>query len=71
MDVEGDAATVGKATGKDAGAGKATFVSLLGIEKARQQADMLSEQAAGHLEIFGEKGDLLKQMARFIVERRA
>lgn len=71
LDVEGDAATVGKATGKDAGANKATFVSLLGVDKARQQAAMLSEQAAGHLEIFGEKGDLLKQLARFIVERRA
>ncbi|MCF3629482.1 polyprenyl synthetase family protein [Thalassospiraceae bacterium LMO-SO8] len=70
LDVEGDAALVGKATGKDADANKATFVSLLGIDKARQQADMLSEQAAAHLEMFGEKGDLLKQLARFIVERR-
>tara|TARA_R110002073_G_scaffold5843_8_gene35652 strand:+ start:1377 stop:2276 length:900 start_codon:yes stop_codon:yes gene_type:complete len=71
LDVEGDAALVGKATGKDADANKATFVSLLGVDKARQQAAMLSEQAAGHLEMFGEKGDLLKQLARFIVERRA
>ncbi|UTW53134.1 polyprenyl synthetase family protein [bacterium SCSIO 12827] len=70
LDVEGDAALVGKATGKDADANKATFVSLLGVDKARQQADMLSEQAAAHLEIFGEKADLLKQLARFIVERR-
>tara|TARA_R110001592_G_scaffold19118_4_gene78703 strand:+ start:4615 stop:5514 length:900 start_codon:yes stop_codon:yes gene_type:complete len=70
LDVEGDAALVGKATGKDADANKATFVSLLGVDKARQQADMLSEQAAAHLEMFGEKGDLLKQLARFIVERR-
>lgn len=70
LDVEGDTETVGKATGKDADANKATFVSLLGVEKARQQAELLSEQAAGHLEIFGEKGDLLKQLARFIVERQ-
>jgi farnesyl diphosphate synthase len=70
LDVEGDAALVGKATGKDADANKATFVSLLGVDKARQQADMLSEQAAAHLEMFGEKGDLLKQLSRFIVERR-
>ena len=71
LDVEGDAALVGKATGKDADANKATFVSLLGVDKARQQAAMLSEQAAGHLEMFGEKADLLKELARFIVERRA
>ncbi len=71
LDVEGDAALVGKATGKDADANKATFVSLLGVDKARQQADMLSAQAAAHLEMFGEKGDLLRQLARFIVERRA
>ena len=71
LDVEGDAATVGKATGKDADARKATFVSLLGIEKARQQAQLLSRQAAEHLENFGEKADLLKELARFIVERSA
>jgi farnesyl diphosphate synthase len=70
LDVEGDAETVGKATGKDADANKATFVSLLGVDKARQQASLLSDQAAGHLEMFGEKADLLKQLARFIVERR-
>lgn len=70
LDVEGDAETVGKQTQKDADAGKATFVSLLGIEEARERAAMISAQAAEHLEIFGEKGNLLTHLARFIVERR-
>jgi farnesyl diphosphate synthase len=69
LDVEGDPEKVGKGLRKDAEAGKATFVSLLGIDRARSQADMLSRQAAGHLDCFDEKADLLREAARFVVER--
>ncbi len=69
LDVEGDEAEVGKAVHKDADAGKATFVSLLGVERARAQADMLADQAIGHLDCFDGKADLLRQAARFVVER--
>lgn len=71
LDVEGDAAEVGKKTHKDGTAGKATFVSLLGIERARSQANMLAEQAVQHLELFREKADPLRNLARFVVNRRA
>ncbi len=71
LDVEGDAAEIGKTPGKDAAAGKATFVSILGLERARAQAGMLAKQAAAHLEPFGEKADLLRQAANFVVSRRA
>ena len=71
LDVEGDAAEVGKKTHKDGTAGKATFVSLLGIERARSQANMLAEQAVQHLELFKEKADPLRDLARFVVNRRA
>ncbi len=69
LDVEGDAATVGKRVGKDAAAGKATFVSILGVERARQQADILADQAIAHLHGFGAEADLLREVARFVVER--
>ena len=69
LDVEGDASVVGKATGKDAQAGKATFVSLLGVERARMQAGMLVDQAITHLSAFGAEADLLREIARYVVER--
>ena len=71
LDVRGDEAEVGKKTQKDAGAGKATFVSLLGVDEASEQAHMLSQQAQKHLAIFGEKADPLRALATFIVERRS
>lgn len=69
LDVEGDADVVGKATHKDADAGKATFVSILGVERARAQAEMLSEQAVTHLDSFDVRADLLREAARFVVNR--
>jgi len=71
LDVEGDEDELGKKTGKDAVAGKATFVSLMGAERAREQAQLLADQATQHLAIFSEKGKLLKELARFVVNRRA
>ena len=70
LDAEGDEKEVGKKTGKDAAAGKATFVLLLGAERARAQAYALSRQAVQHLEIFSEKADPLRKLAQFVVERR-
>ena len=71
LDVEGDEAEVGKKTGKDAAAGKATFVSLLGRERARAQAGLLADQAAMPLDLFEEKGKLLRDLAYFVVSRTA
>ena len=69
LDEEGDADKAGKALRKDADQGKATFVSLMGKGNARAQARALSEQAIGHLGQHGKEAELLRDLARFIVER--
>jgi farnesyl diphosphate synthase len=69
IDYSGDEATAGKRTGQDANAGKATFVSLLGEERARQQADLLVNQAIEHLSGHGSEADLLRAIGRFAIER--
>jgi len=69
IDHSGDEAAAGKPTGKDAHAGKATFVSVLGPERARQQASLLVTQAIEHLGEHGDEADLLRAIARFAIER--
>ncbi|WP_445326790.1 polyprenyl synthetase family protein [Sphingobium sp. AN558] len=69
LDVEGDADLAGKALGKDAEAGKETFVSLLGVERAREQSRLLVDQAKAHLHGAGAEADLLRAIADYIVER--
>ena len=69
LDVEGEEAKTGKKVGKDHEKGKETFVSLLGPERARQQAALLVDQAIDHLKPYGEEADLLRAIARFAIER--
>ena len=71
IDVEGSSVDAGKATGKDQARGKATFVSILGPERARAQAALLAEQAAKHLDLFDAKADNLRALARWTVARKA
>jgi farnesyl diphosphate synthase len=70
LDVEGSAAETGKPVGADAAAGKATFVSILGVERARAQAELLIRQAVEHLELFERRAELLREAARFVIARR-
>jgi len=71
LDVEGDAATVGKATGKDAAVNKGTFVSVLGLDPAKARLKTLVADAEAALAPFGRDGDVLKMAARFVAERKA
>ncbi len=70
LDVEGDAVEVGKAVGKDQGAGKATFVSLLGLQGAKTRAAELVAEACDALACYGDEGETLKEAARFVIARR-
>ncbi|HWA80320.1 MAG TPA: farnesyl diphosphate synthase [Acetobacteraceae bacterium] len=71
LDTEASTEQMGKTAGKDQEAGKATLIAILGPERARAQAERLAEQAASHLEPFGERADLLRALARYVVERGA
>ncbi len=71
LDVEGDPAEIGKTAGKDAAAGKATMVAVLGVELARDRAELLARQAAAHLEGFGDRAANLRALAAFVVARRS
>ena len=71
LDVTGDEDLAGKRVGKDVEAGKATFVSLLGLEGAREKARKLSRSAEAALEGYGEDAGNLQQLARFVIERDA
>jgi farnesyl diphosphate synthase len=71
LDAEASPDDLGKPTGQDAALGKATFVGQLGIEGARERAQELVGQAERQLAFFGEKADLLRLTARFILERKS
>jgi farnesyl diphosphate synthase len=70
LDAEGTREETGKSVQKDAAAGKATFVSAMGIERAREQAQVLSRQAIGHLKPFDKQADILRTLAEYVISRR-
>lgn len=69
LDVDGNESAVGKRLRKDHGQGKQTFVTLLGVERARRQAELLVEQAVEHLHCFDGRAQLLTEIAEFAINR--
>ena len=69
LDVEACQDVIGKTPGKDEASGKVTFVSLLGLNRAKDQARILVEQAIGHLESFGSEADALREAAHYVIIR--
>jgi geranylgeranyl diphosphate synthase type II len=70
LNATGNSGIMGKKTGTDAARGKATFVSIMGVEKARAEARSLIEEAVESIEAFDHRADPLRSLARFIVERK-
>ena len=71
IDQTGDVTAVGKAVGKDAAAGKATFVSLLGLDEAKHRAAALVDTACDSLSEYGARADRLRDLARFVISRQS
>ena len=69
LDAVGATAAIGKTAGKDQAAGKATLVALMGVDRARAQAELLARQSAEHLQAFGPEADRLRALAQFVVAR--